>query len=533
MATTIELDIKTAAAMKAGEATRKPARGLTERAYLNIFSSLLDHVVKGAVMMLITPLLVAGLGGSLFGVWQMLSRLVTYMQAADGRPTQALKWVIANQQSIDDPAAKRRHVGSALGVWMLFLPILLALSVMLVCVSPFLTKMPAELFMTVRVACALLVVNFLLTNLVALPEAVLRGMNLGYKRMGLQAGLSIVGGILSVGALYVGAGLIGVAGAQVILAALTGVLFLLVVKKYVPWFGVARPSLAEVRSFFKLSVWWFGWTLINRFLMASDIIILGFVASSAAVTTYTLTGFAGVTLMTLATTMLGAVTPGLGGVIGLKQFEKASALRAEMLTVNWLLLTALGSTILLWNRSFVSLWVGAEHYAGFWANLLIVVVIVQFMFIRNDAFVIDLTLELREKVIVGAIAAVLSVALSIALIPSLGIAGLCLGMIGGRLVLSVSYPLILKRKLGAAGRARLRELVRPGLTMGCMFAAACYLSRTLLVESWSLWLLCASVSFSFALGFALIAGLDGNKRRSLLRRLTMLRTLRAARSNGS
>jgi O-antigen/teichoic acid export membrane protein len=267
--------------------------------------------------------------------------------------------------------------------------------------------------------------------------------------------------------------------------------------------------------------------------MASDIIILGFVASSAAVTTYTLTGFAGVTLMSLATTVLGAVTPGLGGVIGLKQFEKAAALRAEMLTANWLLLTALGSTILLWNRSFVSLWVGAEHYAGFWANLLIVVMIVQFMFIRNDAFVIDLTLELREKVIVGAIAAVLSVALSIALIPSLGIAGLCLGMIGGRLVLSVSYPLILKRKLGATGRARLRELVRPGLTMGFMFAAACYLSRTLLVESWPLWLLCASVSFSFALGFALIAGLDGNKRRSLLRRLTMLRTLRAARSNGS
>jgi hypothetical protein len=99
--------------------------------------------------------------------------------------------------------------------------------------------------MTVRVACALLVANFLLTNLVALPEAVLRGMNLGYKRMGLQAGLSIVGGSLSIGALYVGAGLVGVAGAQVMLAALTGVLFLLVVKKYVPWFGVARPSLAR------------------------------------------------------------------------------------------------------------------------------------------------------------------------------------------------------------------------------------------------------------------------------------------------
>src|SRR3712207_7312324 len=46
--------------------------------------------------------------------------------------------------------------------------------------------------------------GFLLTQLVLLPEAVLRGMNLGYKRMGLQAALSVVGGCLSVGALYAG-----------------------------------------------------------------------------------------------------------------------------------------------------------------------------------------------------------------------------------------------------------------------------------------------------------------------------------------
>ena len=39
-------------------------------------------------------------------------------------------------------------------------------------------------------------------------------MNLGYKRLGLQAGLNVVGGVLTVGALYIGAGLIGLAAAQ-------------------------------------------------------------------------------------------------------------------------------------------------------------------------------------------------------------------------------------------------------------------------------------------------------------------------------
>ncbi|HEV2765525.1 MAG TPA: oligosaccharide flippase family protein, partial [Pyrinomonadaceae bacterium] len=476
-----------------------------------------------------TPVLVAGLGSSLYGVWQMLSRLVTYMQAADGRPTQALKWVIANRQASDDAEEKRRHVGSALGVWLLFLPVLAALSVALVWGAPYVTKVPAELYGTVRVTCALLVVNFLLTNLVVLPEAVLRGMNLGYRRMGLQAGLSVVGGALAVGALYAGGGLAGLAAAQVLLAAITGALFLVLVKRFVPWFGVSRPSFAEVRSFLRLSVWWFAWSLINKLLLASDILVLGFAASAAAVTTYSLTNFAASTLLSLATTVAGAVTPGLGGVIGQKQYEKAAALRGEMLSVSWLLLTTVGAVILLCNRSFVSLWVGAEHYAGTWANLLVVVMCVQFMFIRNDAFVIDLTLELREKVTTGAASAVLSLALSALLIPRLGIAGLCLGMIAGRTVLTVSYPFIVNARLGGGGRVNLRAAVRPALTTLALFAAATYLGHTLTVDNWLAWAACACASACLAFGAAWAAGLDAGARAKLAGRLSMLRTLRGGR----
>jgi len=508
---------------------KRPARGLTQRAYLNAFAALLDHAVKGGVMAVVTPILVTGLGNSLFGVWQIVSRLVTYMQAADGRPTQALKWVIAHSQASEDHEAKRRHVGSALGVWLLFLPVLLLMSALLVWAAPLVAKVPEEMHATVRLTCVLLAVNFLLTQLVLLPEAVLRGMNLGYKRMGLQAGLSVVGGALSVGALYAGGGLVGQAWAQVILGVLTGVLFLLVVKKFVPWFGFARPTFAEVRSFLRLSVWYFIWTFVHRFILASDIVILGFVASASAVTTYTLTGFAGMTLMSVVTTLLGAVVPGLGGVIGQKQYERAAALRKEMMTVSWLTLAGMGSTILLWNRSFVHLWVGAEHYAGLWPNLLIVVMIVQFMFIRNDAYVIDLTLQLREKVVVGALAAALSIGLSALLIPRLGIAGLCAGMIVGRLALTLSYPFLVRKHLGLPRARGAMGAVRPAATMGIMFAASAYLGQTLLAGNWAVWLLSVGASFALALALALFVGLGEDLRRPLVKRLMMLGTLRHAR----
>ena len=76
------------------------------------FASLLDAVVKGGVLAVVTPMVVNGLGSSLFGVWQILGRLITYVHAADGRPTQALKWVIANQQVVDDDEAKRRMLAA-------------------------------------------------------------------------------------------------------------------------------------------------------------------------------------------------------------------------------------------------------------------------------------------------------------------------------------------------------------------------------------------------------------------------------------
>jgi O-antigen/teichoic acid export membrane protein len=284
-----------------------------------------------------------------------------------------------------------------------------------------------------------------------------------------------------------------------------------------------------VRSFLKLSIWWFAWTSINRLLMASDFIVLGIVATTSAVTTYSLTGYAALTLLQITSMLLGAVTPGLGGVIGLKQYDKAAKLRGEMMRLSWLVLTAMGATILLWNRSFINLWVGPEHYAGAWANLLIVLLMVQLIFIRNDAFVIDLTLQMREKVVVGAIASVLSIALSAILIPRWGIVGLCLGMIAGRLLLSVAYPLIVNRQLEQPRRLPLRSLLRPGVVMGLMFAGSTYLGQSLVVNNWVVWFICGGASFGLALCVAMFTGLNADARRPLVKRLMMVRTLRAAR----
>src|SRR5204863_4426762 len=108
---------------------------LTRRASLTALASLLDYFVKAAVSLVITPILVGGLGRTLYGIWEMLNRIVGYMAATDGRPTEALRLVISQQQA-EDHTIKRRSVGAALVVWLLMIPLVGLVGGILAWLSP-------------------------------------------------------------------------------------------------------------------------------------------------------------------------------------------------------------------------------------------------------------------------------------------------------------------------------------------------------------------------------------------------------------
>src|SRR5437867_6005749 len=306
---------------------------LTQRASLNAIASLLDYAAKLVVGFVVTPIVVAGLGRSLFGVWEMLNRLVSYMSAADGRPTEALRLIVANRQGVADDATQRRSVGAALVVWLLFLPLIAAAGAIFIWLAPTITKVAPELRTGVRAAAGLLLVGFFLTLVAGVPESVLRGMNLGYRRMGLQASLNVLSGLLTVVALRAGLGLVGLGGAQVGVALITGVLFWLLARRYIHWFGVARPGRADVMPLLSMSAWLTVGEAVAKLLLACDVIILGWVVSPAVVTTYVLTGYAARTAIGIHVFAAGAAMPGLGGLIGRGEQDRARAVRRELLTL--------------------------------------------------------------------------------------------------------------------------------------------------------------------------------------------------------
>ncbi|HSJ87660.1 MAG TPA: hypothetical protein VK909_10660 [Anaerolineales bacterium] len=464
---------------------------LTKKASMNVLAATLDYGVRLITGFIATPFLVSGLGDVLYGVWRTLGNLTGYISAASGRPSQALKFTIASLQTSSDYEEKRRNVASALIVWILFLPILSVLGGVVVWFAPIWVKdLPPRLYGIVRAAAGLLVVDMIATTLTVLPQSILEGENLGYKRMGMSAVLVVVGAGSAILALQLNTGLVGVAVAELSTTLLTGLFFLWVLRTYIPWVGVARPSREMVRRFFGLSGWFLVWRLVTQLMTASDLIILGMFASAPLVTVYSLTKYAPETLINIVAIVAFGSSPGLGGIIGSGDLKKAARIRGEIMLLTWLITVIVGSTILLWNRSFIRLWVGPERYAGSLQNLLILLMIAQFVLIRNDANIIDLTLDLTHKVLLGLFSAIVSVLTAVLLVGTFkaGILGLIVGLVTGRSILSVAYPLLIGRSFQVSLISQFKAALRPILITLLFFSLATelesLLSRNSFQASW-------------------------------------------------
>lgn len=513
-------------------------KNLSKKASLNALASIIDYGARVAVEFIITPILVGGLGNYLYGLWRILWRLNGYMDAAGGRSAQALKWIVAQDQSLANYDKKRRYIGATVIVWFLFLPLLLLASGLLIWLAPIFLKVPKEFLWSTQLTIGLLALNVIMMGLVDIPRAVLQGENLGYKRIGLSTFLVLMGGVLTALAIHFNLGLTGVASATVVATLLTGLMFLLVVGRHVSWFGIAKPSRKTVRWITGLSGWFVVWKVVSQLMLAGDILILGIFDSVVLVSVYSLTKYVPETLIRLVGTVVFNISPGLGGIIGAGNLEKATAVRNEIMAFTWLLLTVAGAIILLWNPLFVRLWVGENYFAGLIPSLLIVIWVAQVALIRNDANIIDLTLDVKTKVLVGLFTEILALSLAAVLVGhyKMGIIGVSVGCITGHLIISLVYPWLVGRFLGISFYFQLKSTLRPILVTALLFTlmiAANQFSAAIFIfdatvfsieksRTWIDLIIRAPATSAIILVLAFYGGLSQSQRISLFKRVKLV-----------
>ncbi len=517
------------------ETLGRPATGrsLTGRASLNAVAAGLEYAARALVELLVTPLVVAGVGAAAYGAWRALWQWSGYVWGASGRSAQALQYAVAHRQWTASPAEKRELVGAALVVWLLFTPVVVTAGGIGVWLAPHLLDVPAAQVGPLRIAAIILCLDALAVTVLTLPRSCLVGENLGYTRMGISVGLVALGGGLLVLAVRLDLGLPGIAGSTLLTTLATGLAFWVITRRRLPWFGAARPSRSVTRWLLGLSVWYIGWKLVLELMIASDVLVLAAFAPLAVVAAFVLTKWVADAMAQALSMLTQATIPGIGAYLGSGARDRAASLRGELLSLVWVVGVGVGSTIVVWNESFIGLWVGPRLYAGPAVTLLVVVLALQLALIRADTFVIDVALKPRVKVVAGTIASATSIGLAIVGVGILdaGVTGLCLGLVAGRSVLSIAAPVAVGRFLGVALTSQAAAAVRPLAVTALVLGGSNWAGGHVAATSWIGLLGAVAVTAPLVTVLALVAGLPRRPRGRLVKRARRLLPTRSEASS--
>jgi hypothetical protein len=153
-----------------------------------------------------------------------------------------------------------------------------------------------------------------------------------------------------------------------------------------------------------------------------------------------------------------------------------------------------------------------------------VVLMTQLAMINNEAQIIDVTLEVKTKVILAGLSTGISLGLAFVLgrylLPD--IVGVLVGLIAGRLILSLSYPTLVNKALGAESTVLYPGVVR-NVALTLVIFGGCYLvGGYWLATSWIELVAEFLVSLVLLIGVIVFLGLTGIQRRQLRDRLRQL-----------
>lgn len=422
------------------------------RATRNAVSYYFNVIVTAVLGLVFNPLLMTYLGSSAFGIFKATQKFLDFASVADGRATQALKWTIAYKTQSATTNQLRRDVGAAIVVWILALPIVAMIVGAMVFAAPILiANLTLAEVETARVVAFILGANVALMGLFGIPDAVLLGSNLGSRSVDVSTAILIASNLGMVLTAMGGFGVTGVALVAVVAALLNAIITLFVTRRSVEWWGVLRPNKQDVGTLAKFSGWMLGWEMTQKLMLASELLLFSILIGPIGVTNYTFTSYVPQFALSICLLTASAFTPQLGKALGATESREAASITRTVRELVLALITVFGSATLLLNGEFVTLWAGNDRYLGDTLNILMVVAFAQLALIRNDAQFQDAGLRVSTKTIVGLCSAVLSIGLAVLAYHLHPVPwALYAGLIAGRLIANLAFPLLVRRVVNHA-----------------------------------------------------------------------------------
>ena len=423
----------------------------------NIFSNWASVAVNLVVAFLLSPFLVHSLGDSRYGLWVLVLSVTGYMGLLDTGLRVSIVKYAAECNARKDADGLNRILFTALSLYGSLSILVVLLSVVAAVFFERLFRVPAADIPIGRPLALIAGLNVALS----LPLGVFGGLLAGLQRYDLltKSGITVllIRTAATVAAVWSGMGLLALGWIQVASQILTGVILVRMARSQFPELDlrVRRLEGPIVRTLYSYS----GYIVLNNvamfLLFYSGEVLIGMFIGTAAVTAYAIAR----SLVQYLSTIIGAMTQVFHPYASDQHARGNAGAVADALVIgtktSLLIALPIGVAYLIVGPTFISLWMGAQY--GRSAGLVLALLTVPQIIWLSQSTAGNVLLGVgRHRMVttLNLVTAIAGIALGVALVPSLGPAGVAAGM---ALPIVVSQALILPAWTARALKMSLRE----------------------------------------------------------------------------
>lgn len=422
-------------------------KSLKYKVLFTALSRIINTIFAFVIQLILTPLVLGGLGQYLFGIYSLLNKVQGYMSFIDLRPSAILRYKLAVLQGTESMTEKRKFVGASIYISFISMPLIIICGIVLANFFPIIFKISNQYLDLSRNAVFLLAVILSLKSFLGIPEAILRGNNLEYKGMYIEPLRNVILVCLIWLSFLLNYGLIGLIISSFISFVVAFFLKLIIQKRELPGYLPLKPEKKQVVEFTKKGSWYLLSSFSFQLLQTLDVILIGIFFSPITITLFAVTKSLVFRVSEAFVTITGSVSASIGDLIGKKDISRLKELRLQLMRLNLIVGLVLFLYFSLFNKSFISLWVGVENFAGVYTNLAISFTIPFIILSMTTQMIIDSFLKFKEKSFSIFAVSILTILMSIVFIKLWGLFGVAFAILLGRILLWILYEILLNKHI--------------------------------------------------------------------------------------
>ena len=414
----------------------------TKKAQMGLITDVGGMIVLTVFGFFTAPIILNLTSQSLYGFWVTTISILGYLALTDLGIGMSLTRFVASLAKTNESKALNGVISTG---FIAFCGIGLVFFIIGISILPYIPswfKIPSKEAEQVLSAYRVAIIS----GAIALPLSVFRCIVVGFQNMAIinitTNIVSIIAIGLSIMLLYAGIGLVALPLASFFTVIVNSIFSFFYARRYFPAlnFRFANFNRGDLKKLLSFGGYFQLGRVANTVALSSDNVVIAGSMGAVSVTPYTFTSKLPIMFsVTLASKLPIAVFPAMTEMFANDEMEKLRQIYKRLTYFSVRSAILAGAFIFIANQQFVSLWVGAQYYGGNLFNFVFVLWTVIVTITTGTTALVYASGDMRKWTIATSAEATLNIAISIALVGPLGLAGVALGTLISKLLTTGIY----------------------------------------------------------------------------------------------